>query len=794
MAASGVCRARGVIAALATVVAAVTPALVPGGASAEPDAPVFAAEVPAGHGTAVPAGRCSDGARAVDGRVSDWRGRASRFGGSTIYSCGELVYQDHLFDAYGPDDGKDMRRLAAQDALAGRVPEIYRLDPAVQYVPGEFGIPTPGYDLSTHYGDFERQDQADLSELRVGAGRSALWLLARTTTMTSPAPTALLVLLDTAPGGAARTVPFGSGIRTTRAERALFLTGTRGFVADLATGAVSELPPHSVAVNPSGYVNALEARVPRAALGPLPSGFAVAAATGVADPAGGARFKDLGLGANLANVAYRASEPARDWWDKRQAFSLHDRTIDPFFHAVRLPALLAGANEAYRPGPGYHDRIFRSTETISSEHGEEGVLQHYGVYLPTSYRPSRPSPLQWWFHFRGGNAHIAAAAVPRIFKDMGEDLDTIVVSPRGRGTSTWYVGKGHVDFQEVWADVHRSFAVDRNRTYIAGHSMGGWATYLMTILYPDRFAAGFPASGPVTQGAWTGIDFKGCDEYSYDGETPCYTGANGGDPRAELTRPLLENLRWVPQAIYQGVADELVPVTGVIRQADRLRELGYRYRLYLFPAQEHYGPPVTDQWTDGARYEHRFARDPNPPRVDYIRSMPFERAVERVQSDGVRLSFDFDRAYWMSGLEPADPVNGVARFSGRSLGLPEIAHTTVPEAGGPATPDQTGPYAMTGQAWRHLGLAQVGANAFTATLSGATAVRLDLARMALAPARRLTGDLNTGAALRLTLAGRFPEDARATIDGHRATVLRRDRSSLTLAVPAGRHALVVTRG
>ena len=95
-----------------------------------------------------------------------------------------------------------MQRLAIQDKLQPTIPDIYRLDPAIQYVPGEFGIPTPGYNLSTHYGDLEHQDQADLSELRVGASASDLWLLARTTTMTAPPTTALLVLL-----------PHGAGVR-----------------------------------------------------------------------------------------------------------------------------------------------------------------------------------------------------------------------------------------------------------------------------------------------------------------------------------------------------------------------------------------------------------------------------------------------------------------------------------------------------------------------------------------------------------------------------------------------------
>lgn len=761
-----------------------------GGAAADVSVPVLGAEVPAGHGTAVALKPVKDPPRTVDGDTGDWRGRPSGFGGSTIYSSGELVYQDHIFDAYGPDNGQDKQRLAAQEAVQPTVPEIYRLDPAVQYLPGEFGIPTPGYNLATHYGDLERQDQADLSELHVGADADHLWVLARTTTMTAPAKTALLVLLDTAPGSTQRDVPWGSGIHSSTAEYALLITPGGGSVADLAKGKITALADGSTAANPSGYVNALEAKIPRSAIPGLPDDFKIAAATGIAE---GDHLKDLGLGANLANVAFREDEPSRDWWDKQQAFSLHDGTIDPFFHAVSLAKLKGGANERYQPGPYYHDRIFQSSEAVSEEKGEDGLLQHYGVYLPTSYRPDRTSPVQWWFHFRGGNAHIAAAAVPRIFKDEGEDLDTIVVSPSGRGTSRWYVGKGQVDYQEVWADVHRSFSVDRDREYISGHSMGGWATYLLTVLQPDRFAAGLPASGPPTQGAYTGVDVPGCDNLSADGQTPCYTSANGGDPRAEYTGPLLDNLRWVPLAIYHGVADELVPVSGVIVQANRLRELGYRYRLYLFPAQEHYGPPIQDQWADGARYEHRFVRDPNPPTVTFIRSMPMERSVERVQSDGVPLEFSFDSAYWVSGLTPADGEKGMARIDARSLAIPDPAHGLFPEAGGPATPDQTGPYAMMGQAWtRPAAAAGPLGNGFTAKLTGTTAVALDTGRMDLNPRRAMTGAVTTEKPLRLTLKGAWARLPRLLIDGAPAKVTRAGPDAISVEVPAGTHQLALS--
>jgi predicted peptidase len=755
--------------------------------------PVFSAtEVPAGGGTYAAAPSRHDPARHVDGRVGDWRGTPTRFGGSSVLSSGELVYQDHIFDAYGPDNGQDAAKLAVLDPAQKLFPESYRIDPAVQYLPGEFGIPTGPISAETHYGDDPLETAADLSEVRLGTdqGRN-LWLLARTTTMKTAQSTAILVLLDTTPGAALHTIPFNSKLHTTTADVALLLAGDRGWAADLRTGHISALGHGSVATNPDGYVNAVEARIPRQVAGiTLPAHLGVGVAAGLADGSS-SRLRDLPIAPNVANVAFRSHERSRDWWDRAQALTLAQGTADPFMTSVDLGALAAGANERYLAGPGYHDRIFPSSPRISKEADLEGVLQHYGVYLPSTYRPSRPSPLQMWFHFRGGTAHIAAAVIPRVFKDLGEDVHTIVVSPRGRGTSRWYVGKGHVDWLEVWNDVHRSFNVDRRRTYIAGHSMGGWATYLLTLAYPDRFAAGLPASAPPTQGAWTGVDFAHCDDFETpDGEKPCYTSANGSDPRAELTRPLLDNIREIPLAIYQGAADELVPVSGVVQQVQRLRELGYRYRFYLFPHQEHYGPPIQDQWAEGARYQHSFVMDPNPAHVTYIRSRPFERAIERVQSDGVPFDFDLAQAYWMSGLDMNEASNLVARFDGRSLAIPERRHSVVPEAGGPAQPDQSGPYAMTGEAWTYQPTAFKSVNGFEFSLSNAKGVRLDLHRMRIDIRRRLTGDVKTSSRLRLTLGARWAHKVAVTLDGHAAHFVRRARR-LIVVVPAGHHGLVV---
>src|SRR4051794_27864803 len=301
-------------------------AFAPAASAATP--PVFRTEVAAGGGTTEFLGDQPEAARTIDGDTSDWKGREPGFGGAIAYSRGELVYEDHIFDPYGPDNGQDAQRLSVLDPLAATVPETYRLDPAYQYAPGEFGVPTGPLVTTTNYGDDPRVDEADLSEVRLGANAAGgLDLLARTTTMKDDAPgTALLVLLDTRPGTTSRDVPFNSGLKTSKGDVAVFLAGDHGAWADLADpGEVHALPAGSVATNPAGYTNAIEARLPAELLGESAQSVGVAVASGLVGT-DGESLQTLDLQPNVANVAFRTHEPSRNWWDKQQALELLNGT------------------------------------------------------------------------------------------------------------------------------------------------------------------------------------------------------------------------------------------------------------------------------------------------------------------------------------------------------------------------------------------------------------------------------------------------------------------------------------
>ena len=781
----------------------------PAWAGSETDLPVIAADVPAGTGTTGGDSATAPTPKVVDGLIEDWTGTSSMYGGTSVYSAGELIYQDHIFDAYGSDDGRDAERMAILDPLREEQPQTYRLDALMQAdVPGQLGAPTPDQlKYESNYGDLDNGTVADLLELRVAADATNLYVLGRTTTMKDATSTGLLLLADTNEKTSLGDIPFNSGLTSETADVAVFLSGTRAAVA--TSSGITELPAGSAVVNDSGYTNAIEAAIPRSALvmpgreykgngngGEHGAAFQdrleLSAAVGTTDGTGA--FADTGLPANVANVAFRYDEPVREWFDKAQALTLHSKTIDPFSTSVELDKLTSGANETFSPGPGYHDRLFISAEAISKEGGRDGIVQRYGVYLPESYEEGTASPLQWWLHWRGGTAHQAAHLTPRVFKHFGEDADTIVVAPEGRGTSRWYVGIGHADFLEVWADAFGTFTIDENRVYVTGHSMGGWGTYLMTTLYPDRFAAGAPVAGPVTQGAWTGADFPGCDDMKWDDYTPCYIEANESRPRDQHTRKLLDNLRHVPLAILHGNLDELVPYSGVARQAEQLAKLGYRFRFYSFPTYEHYSHPIVDQWAEAVRYEHSFTRDPNPARVTYKRDMPFERATEEVQSTGLTFNFDFDSAYWMSKLTPVDPKDGTAYIDARSLAIAEEPYVEIPEAGGPAALGQTGPYVMKGLAWLNDPLNDPAAteNAFTATLTGASAVQLDLLRMSIDPLQTITAEVSSGEALALGLDGDWTTAPVVTVNGTTVTPTLVD-GVLTIDLPAGDSTITIAQ-
>jgi hypothetical protein len=94
--------------------------------------------------------------------------------------------------------------------------------------------------------------------------------------------------------------------------------------------------------------------------------------------------------------------------------------------------------------------------------------QSYALYLPTGYRPERPSPILYCFD-PGGDGNIPVA----LFRAGAEKFNWIVVSSHNSRNGPWGVILRAA--RALWYDTHARFAVDDGRVYGAGFSGGARA-------------------------------------------------------------------------------------------------------------------------------------------------------------------------------------------------------------------------------------------------------------------------------------------------------------------------------
>src|SRR5205814_8454390 len=92
-------------------------------------------------------------------------------------------------------------------------------------------------------------------------------------------------------------------------------------------------------------------------------------------------------------------------------------------------------------------------------------------------------------------------------------------------------------------------------------------------------------------------------------------GLRHPDPRATNMLKVAENALNEPFAIFAPAADENQIYTANLAAARTLGDLGYRYRMWTFLAEEHESPGIFDEWSEAARYLFGFKLDRAPPEV-----------------------------------------------------------------------------------------------------------------------------------------------------------------------------------
>ena len=199
-----------------------------------------------------------------------------------------------------------------------------------------------------------------------------------------------------------------------------------------------------------------------------------------------------------------------------------------------------------RKTTGQHPHRFSKEVTFTGE---------YLLYLPEGYRDSSNEwPLIFFLHGAGERgadiSKLEGSGLPRLLRDRS-DFPFVVLSPQCPAGQWW----SSVLLITLLDDIVDAYRIDRDRVYVTGLSMGGYATWNLACRYPDRFAAAVPICG-------------------------------GGNPH------LAQFMKDIPTWIFHGAEDDIVSIGESERMVAALREAGGNVEFTVYPDTGH------DSWTE----------------------------------------------------------------------------------------------------------------------------------------------------------------------------------------------------
>ena len=191
----------------------------------------------------------------------------------------------------------------------------------------------------------------------------------------------------------------------------------------------------------------------------------------------------------------------------------------------------------------------------------------YWLHLPREYGVDarRRWPLILFLHGAGERGDdielVKKHGIPKVAEaaqQTGKDFPFIAVSPQCPRYSAWNQQEDAV--LGLLDEIVARYAVDTQRVYLTGLSMGGFGTYYIALNHPERFAAIVPICGGLM---W----YAGFDE------------------RAVA-------LRDMPVWVFHGAKDDTVPVEDSREAVEALRAVGNDVRFTVYPEAKH------DSWTE----------------------------------------------------------------------------------------------------------------------------------------------------------------------------------------------------
>ena len=193
---------------------------------------------------------------------------------------------------------------------------------------------------------------------------------------------------------------------------------------------------------------------------------------------------------------------------------------------------------------------------------EQVVRLRYLLFLPSRYGadPAEKWPLILFLHGFGecgDDLELAKThGIPKIVENQ-PDFPFICVSPQCPAATeavkdTWQ--QYHGILKEMLNEIVAQYAVDKNRIYLTGISMGGYGTWSLAMAYPEMFAA----IAPICGGGWS---------------EPVYV------------------LRDVPVWAFHGADDPTISLEYGQQIVEALRACGGNVQFTVYPGVGH------DSWT-----------------------------------------------------------------------------------------------------------------------------------------------------------------------------------------------------
>jgi predicted peptidase len=210
---------------------------------------------------------------------------------------------------------------------------------------------------------------------------------------------------------------------------------------------------------------------------------------------------------------------------------------------------------------------------------ERDVTLNYLLYLPPGYDPQRSErwPLVLFLHgssMRGDDINLVKRQGLSKLVNQGQEFPFILVSPQCPSSQWWTWPQLSATLSNLLDEIESKYAVDPERIYVTGLSMGGFGTWSLAIAYPQRFAAIVPISGPAD----------------------------------DLNR--ISAIRHLPVWAFHGDPDYIVPLQGMVETVNALKACGGNVKLTIYPGVGHnaadtaYADPELYRWLLSQRRQH----------------------------------------------------------------------------------------------------------------------------------------------------------------------------------------------